>query len=85
MCKHLSSRVKMIWLRSPSPWTFSPRQGPTQRMEHRDSSPLSSGEQAGSHVLRSLLRFSQVILCDRIVGLLPRTLGPPVPQQTWRL
>lgn len=48
MCKHLSGRVKMIGLRFPSPWTFGPRQGPAQRTEHGDSSPLSSREQAGA-------------------------------------
>lgn len=77
MCKHLSSRVKMIWLL----FFFSLDIQSKKRTDRANvaTTPLTSLKSRADGEPRavSLLRFLQLILCDYAVGLSPLTLDSP--------
>ena len=80
MCKHLCSRVKMIWLLLPSHWTCPLRTHP-ENVATGLLTPLK-WRAGGEPCAAPPLRFLQFIPSDCVVGLLPLTLDSPIPQRT---
>lgn len=77
MCKHLSSRVKTIWLLFSFSLDIQSKKGTYQaNVATRPLTSLKSRADGEPRAV-SLLRFLQLILCDYAIGLSPLTLDSP--------